>query len=149
MTLREGTRYRIALVVLVCVACCACKSVHAERFVPAPPAEIWAVLMDGERYGEWNPVLVSVDGALRKGETLTYQMMSPDGSTSEVEARVLKLEPERELNQAGGVPGILTFDHHWILEPVEGGTRVTQHEDYAGVGVLFWDPSWFEAAYGR
>lgn len=124
-----------------------CKSVHAELFVPAPSADIWSVLMDGEHYGEWNPVLVEVEGDFSEGATMTYQMVGEDGTATEVDAEVLMLEPEVELNQFGGIRGILTFDHHWILEPVDGGTRVTQHEDYAGVGVLFWDPSWFEGAY--
>lgn len=126
-----------------------CKGVDAQLTIPAPPEEIWAVLMDGERYGEWNPVLVEVEGEFRQGADLTYQMMTESGEPAEVGAHVVLLDPERELNQAGGYWGILTFDHHWILEPVEGGTRVTQHEDYEGIGVLFFDPGWFEAAYGR
>ncbi|MDJ0788370.1 MAG: SRPBCC domain-containing protein [Myxococcota bacterium] len=126
-----------------------CKSVDAQLTIPAPPEKIWSVLMDGASYGEWNPVLVEVEGEFQEGARLTYQMMTESGEPAEVEARVVKLDPGRELNQAGGYWGILTFDHHWILEPVEGGTRVTQHEDYTGIGVLFFDPSWFEAAYGR
>ena len=136
-------------VVLVALALAGCKSVDAQLTIPAPPEKIWSVLMEGENYGEWNPVLVEVDGEFEEGATLTYQMMTESGEPTEVEARVIKLDPRRELNQAGGIWGILTFDHHWLLEPVEGGTRVTQHEDYTGIGVLFWDPSWFESAYGR
>ena len=136
-------------VVLSALAFAGCKSVDAQLTIPAPPEQIWSVLMDGESYGEWNPVLVQVEGEFREGERLTYQMMTESGEPTEVEARVVKLDPGRELNQAGGIWGILTFDHHWILEPVEGGTRVTQHEDYEGIGVLFFDPSWFESAYDR
>ena len=106
--------------------------------------------MDGASYGEWNTVLVEVvDGEFREGEQITYRMMTESGDAVDVDARVVKVDPGRELNQRGGYWGILTFDHHWILEPVDGGTRVTQHEDYEGVGALFFDPSWFEAAYGR
>lgn len=42
---------------------------------------------------------------------------------------------------------MLTFDHTWRLEVVDGGTRVTQSEEYRGIGVLFWDPAWVEEAY--
>ncbi len=136
-------------VVVATHALSGCKSVDAELTIAASPEEIWSVLMDGAHYGEWNPVLVQVEGEFREGAQLTYQMMTESGEAAEVEARVLELDPGRELNQAGGYWGILTFDHHWILEPVEGGTRVTQHEDYTGIGVLFFDPSWFEAAYAR
>ena len=43
----------------------------------------------------------------------------------------------------------MTFDHTYLLEAVEGGTRVTQHEEYRGIGVLFWDASWVEPAYSK
>ena len=42
---------------------------------------------------------------------------------------------------------MLAFDHTWRLEPVPGGTRVIQHEEYRGIGVWFWDPAWYEVAY--
>ena len=54
-----------------------------------------------------------------------------------------------ELNQGGGIFGILTFDHRWLLEPVEEGTRVTQHEEYRGIWVWFWDAGWVEPSYRK
>ena len=56
--------------------------------------------------------------------------------------------PEREINQVGGIPGVLTFDHTWRIDPVPDGSKVTQHEEYRGLYVWFWDPSWVEDAYG-
>ena len=123
------------------------KKVHAELVIPAPPATIWAVLTDAPRYKEWNPVFVNVTGEHKEGATLTYQMKGQSGKVSSVTAKINKLVFEREINQGGGIPGILTFDHHWVLEPVDGGTKVTQWEQYRGVGVWFWDPSWFEGQY--
>ena len=90
-----------------------------------------------------------VQGQYRAGTTLAYRMKDGKGKISDVKAKVVKLETEREINQFGGLRGILTFDHHWYLEAVDGGTKVTQHEEYRGIGVWFWDPSWFEAAYAR
>ncbi|TPV96719.1 MAG: SRPBCC domain-containing protein [Myxococcales bacterium FL481] len=125
------------------------KSVHAELVIPATPDMIWSVLTDTANYPEWNPVFVQVVGEHREGAKLTYQMKDQTGKTTEVVATVVKLDPERELNQFGGIRGVLTFDHHWRLEAVDGGTKVTQHEDYRGIGVWFWDPSWFETAYAN
>ena len=59
------------------------------------------------------------------------------------------LVPERLLNQRGGIWGMLTFDHRWELEPVEGGTRLVQHEEYRGLFLPFWDYSWVEPAYAK
>ena len=125
------------------------KSVHAELVIPASPERVWAVLTDAAGYGEWNPVFIDVQGEYREGAKLTYQMRDQSGKTTKVESEVVRFLPDRELNQRGGVWGLLTFDHKWLLEPVDGGTRVIQHEEYRGLGVWFWDPSWFESAYER
>ena len=57
------------------------------------------------------------------------------------------IEPERELRRTGGIPGVLSFDNRVTLSPVDGGTRVVQHESYGGIGVWFWNPSRYEGAY--
>jgi hypothetical protein len=56
---------------------------------------------------------------------------------------------EKKLKQAGGIPGFLTQDHTYLLEPVEGGTRLTQHEEFRGIVLIFWDTSWIEPAYQK
>jgi hypothetical protein len=126
-----------------------CKAVHTEITIPAEPEIIWSVLTDASGYKAWNPVLVPIEGDLREGEKLKYQMTQPDGKQSEVMARVKKMVELKELNQSGGIPGILTFDHKWLLDPVDEGTRVTQHEEYRGIWVWFWDAGWVEPAYRK
>ena len=125
------------------------KVVHTEIVIPASPAEVWAVLTDAPRYEEWNPVLVRVDGAYHEGAELTNQVREPSGKESIMKSTVVKMTVEHELNQFGGIRGLLTFDHQWLLEPVDAGTRVIQHEEYRGVGVWFWDASWVEPAYRK
>lgn len=125
------------------------KVVHTELEIPATPEEVWSVLSDAPRYSEWNPVIVHVDGTYRQGEVLSNTVRESDSKVSVMKSKVVRLVPGRELNQFGGIPGILTFDHRWILEPSSGGTRVTQHEEYRGLGVWFWDASWVEPAYAK
>ena len=124
----------------------AIQSIQKLQF-PADAEIVWAVLTYASGYKAWNPVLVPVEGNLLEGQKLKYQMTQPGGKQSEITARVKKMVQLKELNQGGGIPGILTFDHKWLLEPVNEGTRVIQHEEYRGVGVLFWDASWVEPAY--
>lgn len=123
------------------------KSVQAERVMPHPPAAIWAVLVDASGYEDWNPILVRAEGRFEEGRTMHYLMRAADGEATPVESRVRRLVVERELNQFGGLRGVLTFNHTWSLEPAGNGTRVTQHEEYRGIGVWFWNPAWVEAAY--
>ncbi|MEM9462160.1 MAG: SRPBCC domain-containing protein [Myxococcota bacterium] len=151
MTVR--TKVTIALITLVAVVMALSllghKSVHAELVIPAPPKRVWSVITDPASYPEWNPVFVEVVGTYAEGETLTYQMKDQSGKTTEVVSTVIQLDPQRALNQFGGIRGVLTFDHHWVLEPIDGGTKVTQYEHYRGIGVWLWDPSWFQTAYGK
>ena len=126
-----------------------CASVHTEILIEASPEEVWEVLSDTKTHQEWNPVLKPLDGEFQEGAKLKYQMIEPGKDPVEVSAKVIKVEPNKELNQYGGIWGIMTFDHHWYLEPTEGGTKVIQHEEYRGVYVPFWDYSWVEPAYAK
>ncbi len=126
-----------------------CYTVNTELVIPAQPEKVWAVLMDEAGYNEWNPDLVPIDGEIKEGNILTYRMTDAEGKQSDVEAEVIKLEKEKVLNQFGGLTGILTFDHYYILKAVQEGTHVTQHEEYKGIWVPFWDASWVEPAYNK
>ena len=125
------------------------KQVHTELVISAPPAEVWSVLTDASGYAEWNPVFTKVEGTYDQDAEMAYVMKDQAGKEHDVKAKVVKFDEALELNQFGGMRGVMTFDHHWILQPTEGGTKVIQHEEYRGIGVWFWDPSWFETAYGK
>ena len=122
---------------------------HVEVDVPAPPEAVWAVLTDTERYAEWNPTQVKVVGEHVEGARVTATFAPPDGAPLEIGMNVVEVDPPRLLRQSGGTPGVLTFDHRWILEPTDAGTRVIQHEEDGGIGMWFWDYGWIEPAYER
>ena len=114
---------------------------------PAPPEAVWKVLMDVESYPQWNPVFIEVAGVYAEGKEVLNRVREPSGEILEMTATVETLVPGAELRQSGGIPGVLTFDHRWLLEPVEGGTRVIQHEVDRGIGLWFWNADWIEPAY--
>ena len=123
------------------------KEFHVEVEVAAPPSEVWAILMDSASYGEWNPVFFQVEGDYREGGEVTNHVRQPNGEPLVIVATVETMNPESELRQIGGIPGFLTFDHRWLLEPIESGTRVIQHEVDRGLWLWFWDSSWIVPAY--
>ena len=138
------------LVIVVVVAAASLltkKTFHVEAVIPAPPETVWAILMDTDRSPEWNPVFVAVDGTYAEGAKVTNTVRFPDGSNVSMAATVKTLVPVRELRQSGGIPGVLTFDHQWLLEPVDGGTKVIQHEVDRGFYVRFWGSDWVEPSY--
>jgi hypothetical protein len=122
---------------------------HVEIEIPAPPKKVWNVLMDTAAYPDWNPVFVKVDGEYQAGGKVKNTVQPPTGDPLLIDAKVLTLEPNRELRQAGGMTGLLTFDHQWLLEPIDGGTRVIQHEVDKGLFMWFWNSDWIIPAYTR
>ena len=125
------------------------KVVHTELVIPASPSAVWHVVTDAAKYPEWNPTIVRVEGAYELDAVLMNHVRDGSGEEVVMKSRVVAMLENRELHQFGGTPGLLTFDHKWILEPVADGTRVIQHEEYRGLGVWFWDASWVEPAYQR
>ncbi|MEM1299748.1 MAG: SRPBCC domain-containing protein [Pseudomonadota bacterium] len=137
------------LALLSTVSACTTKEFRAEATVAAPPEAVWDVLVDTAAYSDWNPVFVGVDGTYSEGATVKNSVMFPDGNAVDMDAKVKTYAPARELRQTGGIPLVLTFDHRWTLEPIDGGTRVTQYEIDRGFYLWFWDSSWVEPAYQR
>ncbi|MEC8429562.1 MAG: SRPBCC domain-containing protein [Pseudomonadota bacterium] len=130
------------------------KSVHTERIIEASPEKVWSVLMNTSEYKNWNQVLVPISiathsGELSEGADVIYEFFQEPGSSYKIPSRVKQLIPERMLNQRGGTPGVLTFDHRYILMPQSDNTLLIVHEDYRGVAVPFWDPAPVEEAYRR
>ncbi|MEM7084451.1 MAG: SRPBCC family protein [Pseudomonadota bacterium] len=139
----------LLLVILAALAFFSRKSVRAELAIAANPTEVGSTITDPDSYPSWNPILIEVNGRFIEGETLAVVMKNDDGSTTNVQAKARKVVPNSTLNQVGGIPGVLTFDHTWRLEETDEGTRVTQFEQYRGIGVLFWDPSSVQRAYAE
>ena len=137
----------VVLIVAVVTALATRKSFLVEIWIPAPPEAVWAVLVDTPAYPQWNPVFVEVDGPYVAGKTVLNRVREPGGTILEMTATVETLLPNAELRQSGGVPGILTFDHRWLLNPADDGTKVIQYEVDRGIGLWFWNSDWIEPAY--
>ncbi|MEM7412057.1 MAG: SRPBCC domain-containing protein [Myxococcota bacterium] len=127
----------------------ACSSVHTERVIAAPPEVVWQVITDPAGYGAWNPVIYKVEGEFEEGAELLNHLREPDGREYTITSSVREMRPAEELYQVGGPFWILEFHNRYQLEPVAGGTKVIQHEDYRGIAVPFWNHDWIEPAYAR
>ena len=125
------------------------KTFRAEITIAAPPEKVWAVLMDTQSYPDWNPTFVSVSPPYALGAKISSRVVKPDGAFIDMTPTVTALVTNRELRQSGGLPGVLTYNHAWLLAPVHGGTHVRQIDVDRGGFLWFWDTSWIEPAYQR
>ena len=126
------------------------KSVQTSVFVAAKPQKVWSVLTSTSTAKDWNTVLVPVDGSLIPGTQIDYEFYEvPGEKPSKIKASVNQVILDSLINQSGGIPGILTFDHYYILHNADTGTVVEIKEAYQGIMVPFWSPHGVEKAYAR
>ncbi|CAI8244262.1 MAG: Uncharacterised protein [Bacteroidia bacterium] len=137
------------IVVIIILIFTGRKSVHHEITIEAPSQKVWETLINMSEYPNWNPVMKLIDGEVKEGCKVKYQFIQDADNISEIPASVIQIVPKELLNQKGGLPLILTFNHKYILESSGNSTRVTIHEDYRGIGVNFWNPKPVEEAYAR
>ncbi|MEL6254461.1 MAG: SRPBCC family protein [Bacteroidota bacterium] len=139
----------ILLLILIVVYAVGRKSAHAEIMIPATKEKIWNVLTDASAVKEWNTILIPLEGTYAEGNKIKYEFRQEGKEPAIMDATVAKMLKEELLNQKGGLPLVITFDHKYMLEEVEGGTKLTIHEEYRGLMVPFWDPSGVEKAYAK
>lgn len=137
------------LVVLIILVFTGNKSVHHEITINAAPEKIWKALIEMDDYPNWNPVMELLEGKVQEGERVKYKFTQDKSTVSEIGATVIQVTPNELLNQKGGIPLVLTFNHKYLIEPVGNSTKLTIHEDYKGIGVNFWNPQPVEEAYKR
>ena len=137
-----------ALAAFASLGVAGCKSIHTQTEIDAPVDDVWEVLADTERYPEWNPYHVRVDGPLAEGAKLEVEVHKPNGNEVIIHPHVQVLRPGQELTWGGGVPGIFTGRHVFRLEPLPGGrTRLVHAERFSGLAVPFAELDTIEEGY--
>jgi hypothetical protein len=105
---------------------------EASSSIGAPPDAIWAVLVDGARYPEWDSGVVSVSGRIAPGETIKVVSGASPGRTFPV--KVTGYDPARSMIWSGGMPlGLFKGVRTFTLTPAgDGSTRFHLREEYTG-----------------
>lgn len=84
----------------------------AERVIDAPAHTIWAILMEGQKYQEWDPSIIRLEGEIALGEKIkVFTHMSPDRAFP---VAVTEITPDQKMVWTGGMPlglfkGVRTF----------------------------------------
>lgn len=127
------------------------KQIKTEVLLPAEPESVWAVLVDTERYADWNPFIIKSEGEIREGAKIKNTIRSVPGDEMEFEPKILVARPNQELRWKGQVfiPGIFDGEHYFLLEADNGQTRMIHGEDFSGVALWFIDVSTFEANFAE
>jgi hypothetical protein len=108
------------------------KSFEASSTISATPDTIWAILVDGAHYPDWDSGVVSVAGRIAPGETIKVVSGANPGRTFPV--KVSGFDPARSMVWSGGMPlGLFKGVRTFTLSPAgDGTTRFDVREEYTG-----------------
>lgn len=104
--------------------------------IAASPEQVWDVLIDLDRWNEWNPHVVEAAGTAAIGNALKLTMVDPKGRKTSFKPTVVAVDQHRELRWIGklaGIPGLFTGEHSFELVAVDGGTLLTHSETFSGL----------------
>lgn len=117
---------------------------HSEStFVATSPERLYDLVSDVTRTGEWSPICKDCrwhdDGGPHEGARFTGRNQT-EGRTWETESQVVAAEPGREFAWLVGA-GFARWGY--TLEPVDGGTRLTESWEFRPEGIAM-----FHQRYG-
>lgn len=111
----------------------------AASKIHATPEAIWAVLVDGSRWTDWDSAVARLDGTIAPGARVTvYPEVNPGRGFA---VRVVEMVPGERMTWQGGMPlGLFTGTRTYRLTPGPNSTvRFEMREEYTGLlaGLVF------------
>ena len=111
------------------------KKLTTEIMIEAPTSVVWETLTDLDKYEEWNPFIVSIEGDVAEGSQLRARMQPPGGMATTFKPTVTAVEHNRYFEWLGhlGIRGLFDGRHQFKLEEVGEGATFTQSEEFTGI----------------
>lgn len=111
------------------------KTIETKIHIDAQPATVYSILMDFEKYPEWNPFVIAISGYSMVGEQLSIHLQSGPKQYT-FQPKVLINETDREFKWQGKLyfKGLFDGAHYFKLNPASGGgTEFTHGENFSGL----------------
>ncbi len=80
------------------------KEYSTTSTIDAAPEAVWAILVDGAAYRDWNPEIVGIEGPIGRGTRITAHVRLGDGAVRRVPQRITALEAPTRMVWEGGLP---------------------------------------------
>src|SRR3989475_3821555 len=111
---------------------------RTEVEIDAPAERVWAVLLDFERFPDWNPFIRRVRGDAQVGSRLDVLLGASGTRAMRFRPTVKAVVPNRELRWLGrlGLPRLFDGEHIFQIEPLGPmRSRFVQRERFRGLFV--------------
>lgn len=113
----------------------AMKNLQTEIIINAPAEKVWAILTDFEKYGEWNPFVLKIEGQPQLATTLKVLLKNGNG-TSVFKPRVVTVVPNHKFEWLGSlpIPGLFNGQHRFEIEKIsEKQIKFIHGEQFSGL----------------
>lgn len=118
------------------------KEIRTEIDINASLQRVWQVLTDFERYPDWNPFIRKIEGKAVEGGKITIHITTPAGANRNYSPKVTKVVAEQELRWLGKMPGLLSGEHIFSIEPAsDNSVRLVHREVFGGLLTSFFGSS--------
>lgn len=118
------------------------RELKTEIKIAATPEKIWEILMDFDRYPEWNPFILSIIGKPKLRERLKVTIQPKDSKPMIFKPRVTMFKGNEKFAWLGQLIMSGLFDGHHIfeIERNEDDSSTFIHKEYfSGLLVpIFW-----------
>ena len=104
---------------------------HTSIQIPAPPARVWDVMSDIDRWHEWTPSITSIRRLGGAPFAVGTRVMIRQPKLPPALWKVIEIEPGRRFTWLSTAPGLRVFGHHGV-EPDDGGCLATLGIDIEG-----------------
>lgn len=109
------------------------KEYVSSVLINAPPERVWAALVDGAAYKDWNPEIIAVEGQMKNGERIAVQVRLGSGATRKMSMRITAFDAPRRMEWTGGLPfGLFVGRRTFSVAPNGEGSEFRLHLTMSG-----------------
>ena len=116
------------------------KEIKTQIIINQTPEKVWSVLTNFNKYGKWNPFIVSITGNPLVGNNLVVVMKPEENKEMTFKPKVLALEKNEKLIWKGKLlmKNIFDGEHQfYLIDNGDGTTTFIQNEKFNGLLVPF------------
>ena len=109
------------------------KNLETEIIINASAEKVWSILSTFDKFPEWNPLILSIEGKQELGAQLRVELNNGKGS-SVFKPQVVAFEKHKAFEWQGNLPlGMFTGHHQFHIEKInEQQVKFVHREDFSG-----------------
>lgn len=108
------------------------KGYHVSRRIDAPADRVWGLLTDSSSYRDWNSAVVSIEGTIALGNTIS--LVSIVNPTRVFTLKITDVARPNRLVWSDGMPlGLFKGERTYRLDEQDGATEFSMTEQFSGL----------------